>query len=90
MLKRKVKVDCPEVKINKACILVEQQVDQFNKMAQEVEYARHLREEAINETEKEIAEIEAHLENKKILILNAQAQNKVDSALHDRIRQFIG
>jgi hypothetical protein len=66
IIKKKTVESTPEVKVQEACIIVEQQVDQFKKMTEEVKQARKLREEAIEETQKEIASLEAKLHNKKV------------------------
>jgi molecular chaperone GrpE (heat shock protein) len=90
LLKKKTVEVTPEGKLQEASIIVEQQVDQFRKMEQEVSEAQKLRAEAVIETEKEIASLEAQLQRKKAMVENARAQNQADQGFIERIRQFIG
>jgi molecular chaperone GrpE (heat shock protein) len=90
LLKKQTVEVTPEGKLQEASIIVEQQVDQFRKMEEEVIHAQKLRAQAVVETEKEIASLQAQLLRKKAMVDNARLQNQADEGLLERIRQFIG
>jgi uncharacterized protein (DUF3084 family) len=90
MLKNKNVVVAPESKIQEATIIVDQQVDQFRKMVEEVEHAKSLRNEAIEELNKEIASLEAKLQAKKNAVEYAEANNKADDGFIKRLNELMG
>lgn len=90
MLKKKVKVVTPESKLQEATIHVEAQQDQFKKMIEEVEYAKQLRNEAIEELNKEISSLEAQLKNKKAAVEFAEANNRADEGFIGRLKELMG
>jgi septal ring factor EnvC (AmiA/AmiB activator) len=89
LLKKKKVAVAPEFKIQEATIIVGQQVDQFRKMVEEVEHAKSLRNEAIEELNKEIASLEAKLQEKKNAVAYAEANNKDDDEFIKRFKELM-
>jgi ribosomal protein L29 len=90
MLKKKKVVITPETKLLEAGIHVEAQQAHFKKMIEEVEYAKGLRAEAIEELDKEIASLEAQLARKKAMVENAHLQNQADDGFIKKLNEMIG
>jgi hypothetical protein len=91
MLKKKKEVViAPESKLMEATIVVEQQFDQFKKMVEEVEYAKGLRYEAMEELQREIISLENKLKSKQVALENAQLQNKADDGFIQRLNELMG
>lgn len=89
-LKKKQVVIAPESKLVEAAIIVDQQVDHFKKMVEEVKHAKSLRLEAIEELNKEIDSLEAVLRGKKAALENAHLQNKADDGFIQRLNELMG
>lgn len=79
----------PEDKVLEAGIHVDAQKSHFRKMAQEVKYAIGLRDEAVEEMQKEADALQAQLENKHRAILHAKDENRTDKAYLNEIRKFV-
>lgn len=89
-LKKKAPVLTPETKLQHANINVEAQLATFHTTISEVNLSIAMRNEAIEELEKEVASLEATLRGKRNEIETAKVFNEADTALIARMEQFVG
>ena len=89
ILKKKV-VETPEIKIQKANSVVDEQRYAFEAMISEIEYAVEARSEAMYELDKEIQSLEAQVRAKVTQFEKAKDQNAADYAYQKRLQELLG